>query len=328
MRGVFYLSLAQKAGAGVGSSSPAMPPAHFIQANTNGRLHAADEPSITPLNRGYLYGDAIYEVWRTYQGVVFAWDEHWRRLGRSAASLHMALPWTQDDMLAEIRRTAAAWRARTGLDADLYIRLQITRGAGAIGLDVALADRPDFVLLVQPCPRLAAGQELAGISLSMARTLHRNHPATLNPAWKTGNYLNNLLCLREARARGADDVVITNLAGEITESAVSNIGFVRDGVLVLPPLESGILAGITRRILIDHVAPAAKVAVVERTVLPAELPSMQECFLTATTKDLVPVRSIDEVPFKTGPDTLTLRVKRAFADYAAAYARAHPLQAV
>lgn len=310
-----------------GSIMP-MPFTHFIQANTNGRLHAADEPSIAPLNRGFLYGDAIYEVWRTYHGVVFAWDEHWARLERSAASLYMELPWTQAEILAEIKKTVAAWRARTGGDVDLYIRLQITRGGGAIGLDVALADRADFVLLVQPCPLLSREQEAKGITLSVARTMHRNHPQALNPAWKTGNYLNNLLCLREARARGADEVVITNLAGEITEAAVSNIGFVRDGVVVLPPLEAGILAGITRRIVIDHVAPAAGVRVIERTVRPEELPEMQECFLTATTKDLVPVRAIDDVVFRTGAETVTMRVKRAFAEYAAAYVKTRPGQAV
>ena len=306
---------------------------HFRQANTNGRLHAADEPSVAPLNRGFLYGDAIYEVWRTYHGVVFAWDEHWARLERSAASLYMELPWTQAEILAEIKKTVSAWRARiSGAggkgDADLYIRLQITRGGGAIGLDVALADRADFVLLVQPCPLLTSEQEAKGITLSVARTMHRNPPQALNPAWKTGNYLNNLLCLREARARGADEVVITNLAGEITEAAVSNIGFVREGELVLPPLEAGILAGITRRIVIDHVAPAAGVRVIERTVRPEELPEMQECFLTATTKDLVPVRAIDDVRFRTGADTVTLRVKRAFAEYAAAYVKTRPGQAV
>jgi branched-chain amino acid aminotransferase len=301
---------------------------HFIQANTNGRLHPADEPSIAPLNRGFLYGDAIYEVWRTYSGVVFAWDEHWHRLGQSAASLFIILPWTPAEMFSEIQKTVSAWRKQTGSAVELYIRLQITRGGGAIGLDVALADRTDFVLLVQPCPLLSDAQAANGITLSMAKTLHRNHPATLNPAWKTGNYLNNLLCLREARARGADEVVITNLAGEITEAAVSNIGFVCDGEVVLPPLEAGILAGITRRILIDHIAPVAGVKVVERTVLPGELPTMQECFLTATTKDLVPVRSIDAVVFRTGGDTVTLRLKRSFADYVASYVRARPQQAV
>lgn len=300
----------------------------YIQANTNGRLHPAHEPSIAPLNRGFLYGDAIYEVWRTYHGVVFAWDEHWARLERSAASLYMSLPWSQAEMLDQIRKTSAAYRQLSGFTGDLYIRLQITRGCGAIGLDIALADRPDFILLVQPCPALTPAQEDKGIVLSMARTLHRNHPDTLNPAWKTGNYLNNLLCLREARSRGADEVVITNLAGEIAEAAVSNIGFVRGGVMILPPLDAGILAGITRRLLIDHAAPAAGVRVVEQTVWPADLGGMQECFLTATTKDLVPVRAVDAAVFQTGADTVTRRVKRAFAEYALAYAKARPQQAV
>ncbi|TSJ78989.1 aminotransferase class IV [Rariglobus hedericola] len=306
-----------------------MPPAHFIQANTNGRLHSADEPSIAPLNRGFLYGDAIYEVWRTYNGVVFAWDEHWQRLERSAASLYMTLRWSQEQMLAEVKKTVAAWRTKTGGDAvELYIRLQITRGGGAIGLDVALSDGEDFVLLVQPCPLLTAEVEAKGITLSLARTLHRNHPGTLNPAWKTGNYLNNLLCLREARSRGADEVVITNLAGQITEAAVSNIGFVRDGELVLPPVEAGILEGITRRILIDHLAPAVGVTVREQTVRPEDLAGMQECFLTATTKDIVPVHAIDDVVFTTGADTLTLRLKTAFAAYVAAYIEERPQQLV
>lgn len=305
-----------------------MRPAHFIQANTNGRLHPADEPSIAPLNRGFLYGDAIYEVWRTYAGIVFAWDEHWARLERSAQALYMTLPWTRDEMLGEIRRTVGAWRERSGMAVDVYIRLQVTRGGGAIGLDVALADAPDFVLLVQPCPLLTAEQEERGIRLSVAHTLHRNHPSTLNPAWKTGNYLNNLMCLREARARGADEVVITNLAGEITEAAVSNIGFVRDGVVVLPPLDAGILAGITRRLLIEQVAPAAGVRVVERAVRPDELPLIQECFLTATTKDLVPVRAIDDFTFRTGKDTVTIALKRAFAAYVDAYVRERPQQRV
>lgn len=298
----------------------------FIQANTNGRLHSAHENSIAPLNRGFLYGDAIYEVWRTYHGVVFAWDEHWLRLERSAASLYMTLPCSQATMLGEIQKTTAAYREVAEFAGDLYIRLQITRGGGAIGLDISLADQPDFVLLVQPCPALSKSQEYKGITLSLARTLHRNHPATLNPAWKTGNYLNNLLCLREARSRGADEVVITNLAGEITEAAVSNIGFVRDGVMILTPLEAGILAGITRRILIDHVAPSAGVAVVEQTVRPEDIGGMQECFLTATTKDLVPVRAIDATVFRVGDETVTMRLKRAFAEYARAYAKARPQQ--
>src|SRR5256885_2462541 len=109
-------------------------PAPFIQANTNGHLHPADQPSISPLNRGFLYGDAIYEVWRTYHGVIFAWEEHWARLLRSAASLYMDLPFPAGQMREEIGRTAAAYREGARDGGELYIRLQIARGSGEIGL--------------------------------------------------------------------------------------------------------------------------------------------------------------------------------------------------
>lgn len=298
--------------------------APYIQANTNGRLHAAHEPSLAPLNRGFLYGDAIYEVWRTYHGVIFAWDEHWRRLEQSAEALHLQLPFAPADMMIEIKRAAEAFRDATSERGELYIRLQITRGAGPIGLDVALADRPDFVLLIQklalPTPDVVRG----GLRLSLATSLRRNPPATLNPAWKTGNYLNNILCLREARARGADEVVITNLAGEVTEAAVCNIAFVRGGEVLTPPFASGILAGITRQLLFDKIGPACGVSVREAIIHPQDFSAMDECFLLSTTKDVQPVRAVDAVTFRTGETTTAMRLKRGFADYAAVNALVHP----
>ncbi len=298
-------------------------PVTFIQANTNGRLHGAHEPSIAPLNRGFLYGDAIYEVWRTYRGVIFAWEEHWRRLLRSAAALHLELPFKPEPMLTEIRRTVAAFRETSRFAGELYIRLQITRGSGAIGLDPALADRPDFVLLVQPCPDLSVEKWTAGLRLSVATSVRRNPVESLSPAWKTGNYLNNVLALREARTRGADEVVILNLAGEITEAAVSNIGFVRDGVVVTPPVSAGILGGITRALLLEKIATMAGVTMREETIRPGDFATMDECFLLSTTKDVTPVAAIDEARFKIGPETATMRLKAAFADYVRAYAADH-----
>jgi branched-chain amino acid aminotransferase len=299
-------------------------PAPFIQANTNGRLHPAHEPSLSPLNRGFLYGDAIYEVWRTYHGVIFAWDEHWRRLEQSAGALYLALPLGQPLMLAEIKRTVAAFREEARFTGEVYIRLQITRGGGPIGLDPALADRPDFVLLVQPCPLAKPEALRQGLRLSLATSLRRNPAESLSPAWKTGNYLNNILCLREARARGADEVVILNLAGEVTEAAVSNIAFVRDGVLLTPPLSAGILGGITRALLLEKIAVAAGVPFCETAVRPGEFGTMSECCLLSSTKDLTPVAEIDGTRFQVGPATVVSRLKAAFADYAGAYAAAHP----
>ncbi|MEO7599233.1 MAG: aminotransferase class IV [Opitutus sp.] len=297
---------------------------HFIQACTNGRLHDAKDASISPLNRGFLYGDAIYEVWRTYHGALFAWHEHWERLQRSAAALAIELPLTSAEALAEIKRSVAAYRSADPRKTELYIRLQVTRGGGPIGLDTGLADKSDYLLLVQPNVLYAEAKFRAGLTLSLATTLRRNPIDSLNPAWKTGNYLNNILCLREARSRGADEVVITNLAGEITEAAVSNIGFVQQNVVVTPPLQSGLLAGITRDLIIRTIAVDAGFEVREATVRPENLDEMEECFLLSTTKDVTPVAAIDAHLFKVGDGTATSRLKVAFTRYTHAYVKAHP----
>lgn len=298
-----------------------MPSAPFIQANTNGTLHSADTPSLSPLNRGFLYGDAIYEVWRSYDGVLFGWEEHWARLENSARALHLDLPISSEQMLAEIKRTCAAYRRESNFTGDLYVRLQVFRGGGPIGLDPALADAAGFCLLVQPCPKLSEAQLEKGQTLAIAASLRRNPPDALNPAWKTGNYLNNLLCLREAKARGADEVVILNLAGEVAEAAVCNLGFIRDNTLITPSLSTGILAGITRALLLKTVAPMAGIRTEEAAILPEDLASMDEAFLLSTTKDLQPVGRIDTHFYKTGPATITRRIKAAFADYAHAQAQ-------
>jgi branched-chain amino acid aminotransferase len=227
-------------------------------------------------------------------------------------------------MLGEIRRTAAAFRAGGGGSGELYIRLQVTRGGGPIGLDPAFADQSDYVILVQPCPVLAPAQAAGGIRLAVATGLRRNPAAALDPAWKTGNYLNNLLGLREARGRGADEVLLLNLAGEVAEAAVANVAFVRGGALVTPPLSTGILGGITRQLVLAHIAAAAGVTAHEQSIRPADLPGMDECLLLSTTKDIVPVAAVDEARFRVGPQSVTARLKAAFADYARTYAQAHP----
>ncbi|MBA4150687.1 MAG: aminotransferase class IV [Verrucomicrobia bacterium] len=297
---------------------------HYIQANTDGRLHSASEPSITPLNRGFLYGDAIYEVWRTYTGTIFAFEEHWQRLEKSAQALHMELPLDRARVLEEIQRTVHAFFKQHGQATELYIRLQITRGAGAIGLDTAFADQSSYLILVQPLKEQLEKWHKTGLRLSVATAMHRLHTETVNPAWKTGNYLNNILCLREAQARGADEVVMTNLSREITEAAVSNLFFVRDGMLITPPLSAGILAGITRQILMEQVAPRTGIQPCEQTVRVEDLGAFQECFITSTTKELASVATIDETRFQVGEGTITEQLRQAFGDFVREQIVAHP----
>jgi branched-chain amino acid aminotransferase len=124
--------------------------------------------------------------------------------------------------------------------------------------------------------------------------------------------------------RGADEVVITNLAGEITEAAVSNVYFVRDGVVITPAMESGLLGGITRRLLIDKIATAAGIELRETVLRPADIGRMQECFLSSTTRDVVPVAAVDAQRFIVRLDSATMKLKAAFADYAREYAQSHP----
>jgi branched-chain amino acid aminotransferase len=293
----------------------------YIQANTDGKLHSADKPSVSPLNRGFLYGDAIYEVWRTYDGILYAWDEHWLRLEASARATGIDLPLSQSDALKQIKRTVSAFCRKSGERPELYIRIQISRGAGAIGLNPHLADKPSYVLLVQKLKSPGPEQTARGLKLALAKTLHRNHPSTLNPVWKTGNYLNNILCLREAVASGADEVLMTNLAGEICESSVSNIFFIRDGVLYTPPLAAGMLEGITRASVLGPVARTAGVTATEKTVRPEDLKLFSECFIVSTTKEICPINAIDDVHFTVGADTVTAKLQSAFRQHVVDYVK-------
>ena len=297
----------------------------FVQANTNGRLHDAREGSISPLDRGFLYGDAVYEVWRTYGGVLFGVQEHWERLAGSAAGLGLRLPLDLGRLLAEVRRTVAAAREITGWAGEHYVRLQVTRGAGVIGLDPGLADPEGmWVLLVKPLVDLTDAELDRGLRAGLATTVRRNDPRTVPPELKTGNYLNNVLALREVLGTGAQEVLMVNLEGRITEGSVRNFWFVEGGTVCTPPLSDGLLAGVTRKVLFDQVAAAAGVRLVERTLQPEDLGGFSECFATSTTQDVAPVACVGERRFALGPGTVTRRLKTAFRAYVEAYNAAHP----
>jgi branched-chain amino acid aminotransferase len=286
-----------------------------IQANSNGQLHDAAEPSISPLDRGYLYGDAIYEVWRTIGDFVFSFDEHWERLERSAGSIGLSLPFDRASCLTEIGRTVAAYRANSGWNDSCYIRLQVSRGAGVIGLDPFLADRARWTLFVRNLDEFDHSVSRNGLKLSIARMYRRNARSAIDPASKTGNYMNNLLCLREVRTRGAVDAVILNQRGEITEASTSNLFFVTGNRIYTPPLSSGVLGGVTRQIILFRLLRPDGVAVIERPIAESQLGEFNECFLASSTRDVVPVWAIDDHRYEVGTTSLTMKIKAAFAAY-------------
>jgi branched-chain amino acid aminotransferase len=296
----------------------------YIQANTQGRLHDAREASISPLDRGFLYGDAVYEVWRTYGKTLFAVREHWERLETSAAGLGLKLPLNKEKLLEETRRTIAAARAVTGWAGEHYVRLQVTRGGGPIGLDPALAGNDaTWVLLVKPLPDLTVAELDAGMRTELAPTVRRNDTRTLPPSLKTGNYLNNLLALREALQQGAQEVLMVNLEGKLTEGSVRNFWFGDAAGFCTPPLADGLLAGVTRRMLFEHVAPLAGVRLMEKSLRPEDLSHFQECFVTSSTQDVAPVAAIGTIKYRLGPDTATRRLKAAFLRYVEVYCARH-----
>ncbi|HTB63365.1 MAG TPA: aminotransferase class IV [Opitutales bacterium] len=297
----------------------------YIQANTNGRLHDAQDASLSPLDRGFLYGDAVYEVWRTYEGILFAVDEHWERLSASAAGLGLTLPLDLPTLLAEILRTVAAFRERTHWIGELYVRLQISRGGGPIGLDPALAgSRANWVILVKPLVDLTESELDTGLRVALASAVRRNDARTLPPSLKTGNYLNNVLALREALAAGAQEVLMVNIAGRLTEGSVRNFWFVDKDTALTPRLEEGLLAGVTRRILFEKVALIAGLHLVEAALTPDDLPRFSECFATSTTQDIAPVGRLGSRDYMLGSDTATRKLKVAFRDWVKIYNQKHP----
>ena len=281
----------------------------FVQANVNGTLCDPRQPAISPLDRGFLYGDAVYEVCRSYGGSLFGWNEHWERLQATAKGIGFELPFESDEALYEIERTIRAWRDESGSDADVYARLQISRGSGAIGLDTRLAEKATYAIFIREQSNLSLEDLDHGMRLHVAKNLIRNPIEALSPALKTGNYLNNILGLKEAKEAGADDVLFLNASGKFCETSTRNIWFVFRDRIVTPPLSDGLLAGVTRKFVLDRFPEFEGLRVGEESLGPEQLDDVEEVFLTSSTQDVQPVASIDDHKYALGPDTVTRRLK-------------------
>lgn len=296
----------------------------YVQANTNGRLHDATTPSLCALDRGFLYGDSVYEVWRTYDGALFAVDEHWTRLSRTADALMLRLPFDAAALRDELLRTAAAFAAHASHVGPIRLRLQVSRGVGPVALEPAAEMAANFVILAQKLRPFSHEKLRRGITLSVARNVRRLPAGTVDPAWKTGNALNPMLALREGRQRGADDVVLLNLARQVTESSTANIFFVRKNAVVTPPLVAGLVAGTTRELLLREIAQRVGVTALEENIGADDLAYFDGCFLSSTTRDLTPVAAIDDTHYAVDDRALVWKLKAAFQNFASDYAAAHP----
>jgi branched-chain amino acid aminotransferase len=252
--------------------------------NVDGRITPESEARIPVLDRGFLFGDSIYEVVRTVGDTPFAWPEHWARLVTSAAAIGLRLDLDQ----ATVARRVAATVTAAG-NGDSYVRLVVTRGTGeAPNIDLAYASGPPrWVVMVRPLTPMSGKPAKVALIERL-----RNDRRALDPAAKSGNYLNNVLGLAEAKSMGATDCLMCNHEGFVTEASTSNVFALLDGVWCTPPLHAGLLPGITRALLLDFL-PRCGERVAERDITAADIRRATELFLSSTLRDIGPVTHVD-----------------------------------
>lgn len=278
-------------------------PATRIYMSTRGRpLHPA-EATVSVLDRGFLFGDAVFETLRTTGGRPVAWAAHTARLRRSAAGIGMQLPWTDD----ELRECVDATHLDTGND-DSLVRIVVTRGVAPMMLDPRAADTPTLVVLALPLELPDEDGYARGVRAQIVSTT-RAPASAIDPSFKTCNYLPNIQGVRHALAAGAEEAILLNPAGLVAEGATSNVFAVVGGALLTPPLTDGILPGITRAVVL---ALAAELGVPAREtpLLPFELRAADEVFLTSSVRGPIAVTTLDGLPIgdgREGPITARLR---------------------
>ncbi len=279
--------------------------------SVDGVLTPAEDARISVFDRGFLYGDSVYEVVRTYGGVPFEMQAHLDRLAGSAERIAMTIPVP----LSQLAEDAVATHAASG-NAESYLRIVVTRGSGPIGLDLSLAKEQRRIIIAKdvheirpPASVYEDGVEIALVSV------RRNLRTAIDPRAKTGNYLNSVMALHEARGKGAYEAVMLDHRDYVTEGASSNVFVVVGDLVLTPPVEAGILEGVTRRVVID-VAKAAGVRVLELPLTPDAVRQADEAFITSSIREIVPVVRVDGAPIGVGqPGPMYERLRRLFADF-------------
>ncbi|HTU25122.1 MAG TPA: branched-chain-amino-acid transaminase [Pirellulales bacterium] len=272
----------------------------------SGKLYEQEDAKISVYDHGLLYGDGVFEGLRSYGGNVFRLDQHLRRLWDSAKAIHLQIPMSAADMEKAIYDTLKANQL-----VDAYIRLVITRGAGSLGLDPNRTSNPQVIIITDLISLYPPELYRNGLEIITAAT-QRSNPAALSPRIKSLNYLNNILAKIEGLQAGCNEALMLNHKGEVAECTGDNIFLVRDGVLLTPPNDAGILEGITRAAVID-LAQAAMIPFREIPLTRHDVYVADECFLTGTAAEVIPVVKVDSRQIGTGkPGPITLDLHDRF----------------
>jgi branched-chain amino acid aminotransferase len=272
----------------------------------NGKIYDKADAKISVYDHGLLYGDGVFEGIRVYSGRVFRLRAHVERLFESARAIKLDIPLTREQMMEAITSTVKA----AGKD-DGYVRPIVTRGAGYLGLDPRKTSDPQVIVIVDDIALYPPELYEHGLKLATVSTI-RNHPNALNPRIKSLNYLNNIMAKMEATQAGCLEALMLNHTGDIAECSGDNIFLVKRGVLRTPPTDAGILDGITRGAVIE-LARAANLPVQEVGLTRHDVYAADECFLTGTAAEVIPVVECDARPIGSGkPGPITRQLRERF----------------
>jgi branched-chain amino acid aminotransferase len=257
-----------------------------LKVYINGQLYDKQDAKISVYDHGLLYGDGVFEGLRVYGGKVFRLQDHLVRLWHSAKAIWLEIPMSMQDLAKAVRETVEA----NGL-VEGYVRLVVTRGAGTLGLDPDLTSHPQVIIIADKISLYPQEYYEKGLEIITVSTI-RNHPAALSPRIKSLNYLNNILAKIEGKQAGCVEALMLNHRGEVAECTGDNIFLVTNDQLLTPPIDAGILEGITRAVVIE-LAVEAGIVVREIPLTKHDIYIADECFLTGSAAEVVPVVKVD-----------------------------------
>ncbi len=272
----------------------------------DGNLIDKENAKISVYDHGLLYGDGVFEGIRAYAGRIFKPHEHLRRLYDSAKAIRLVIPLSPEQFLAAIQQTVKA-----NDFTDCYIRAVVTRGVGYLGLNPAKCSNPSVFIIADTIEMYPREHYEKGMALITASVI-RNHPNALSPRIKSLNYLNNILAKIEAADAGVPEAIMLNHDGNVSECTADNIFIVRDGVVYTPTTHDGILEGVTRGTILELCRKLA-LPFAEKTLQRHDLYTADECFITGTGAEVVPVTKLDGRPIARGEvGQITRRLMEAF----------------
>jgi branched-chain amino acid aminotransferase len=272
----------------------------------DGKFYSERDAKVSVFDHGFLYGDGVFEGIRAYHGRVFKLKEHVDRLFYSAKAILLDIPMTPEKISGAVLESCRINKLRDG-----YIRLVVTRGMGTLGLNPRSCKNPSVIVIadkiqVYPPELYARGMEI--VTVPTVRNLH----SAVNPAVKSLNYLNNILAKIEANNVGVEEAVMLNAEGFVAECTADNLFIVKNGELFTPPLSAGALYGITRQTVME-LARQAGLKVSEPNLTRYDLFCADECFLTGTGAEIMPVIKIDGRVIGSGKPGIVTR--RLVKDY-------------